>query len=398
MTILGDAKMDNIFVMILCGGKGERLHPLTRDRAKPSVPFLGIYRIIDFSLSNCLNSGLRKIVLLTQHKSLSLERHIRTGWNIFHHESGGYIFSLPAQGRIGGYWYEGTADAVLQNIYTLQQENPEAVLILSGDHVYKADYRKMIQLLHEKKADGVLLAKVVDRGVASRFGVIEADKERKVINFFEKPKNPPLISNDSDHSLISMGVYLFRTPTLIKTLIKDARDQGSTHDFGKDVLPMMIKEYRIYTYFFNDYWEDIGTIDAFYEANMSFLSNTPPFDLYEKSWTIRTFQGQYPPSIIKNSFIHNSIISGGCCIEDAHIEDSIISPGVTVGKKANIQDSIIFSDVVIGKKAKVKNVIIDKLVHIKESSEIGIHETLDAKIFKISKSGVRIVPKGWKVE
>jgi len=390
--------MDHILVMILCGGKGERIYPLTRDRAKPSVPFLGIYRIIDFSLSNCLNSGLRKIVLLTQHKSLSLERHIRVGWNIFHHESGGYIFSLPAQGRMGDYWYEGTADAVLKNIYTLQQENPEATLILSGDHVYKADYREMIKFLHEKSADGVLLAKIVHRDDASRFGVIKADEGNKVVDFLEKPKNPPSIPNDPDHSLVSMGVYLFRTPTLIKTLIKDARDPKSDHDFGKDILPLMIKERQIYTYFFQDYWEDIGTIDAFWEANMSFLSKTPPFDLHGKTWPIRTFQGQYPPSIIQNSIIHNSIISSGCYIDTAHIKNSIISPGVKIGKKTDIQDAIIFNDVVIGEKAQLKGVIIDKLASIENTAEIGLNKALDAKSFKISQRGIRIIPKGWRME
>ncbi len=218
-----DALSERTLIMVLCGGKGERLYPLTKDRAKPSVPFLGAYRIIDFSLSNALNSGLRRIALLNQYKSLSLERHIQRGWNIFHSESGDYIISLPAQGRVSDHWYEGTADAVFQNIYTIQQENPEAVLVLSGDHVYRADYGKVLNFYTGRNADAVVLAKVVPAADASRFGVMQVDRESRIVDFLEKPKKPPVLPWDPEKSLISMGVYVFRTPILIKALIKDAR-------------------------------------------------------------------------------------------------------------------------------------------------------------------------------
>src|SRR4030042_373748 len=280
---------EKTLTMILCGGKGESLYPLTRDRAKPSVPFLGSYRIIDFSLSNSLSSGLRKIALLTQYKSLSLERHILSGWNIFHAESGGYIVSLPAQGRVADRWYEGTADAVFQNIYTIQQENPEAILVLSGDHVYQADYRKIIRFFGEKKAEAVILAKTVPRTRAGRFGVMGIDRDHRIIDFLEKPDNPPSLPWDKKLSLISMGVYLFRTPTLIKALIQDAKTPQSSHDFGKDVIPRLIHRARVYAYLYDGYWEVIGTIDAYWKANMAFLSASSPCSLDDRAWPMRTY-------------------------------------------------------------------------------------------------------------
>jgi glucose-1-phosphate adenylyltransferase len=388
---------EKILVMILCGGKGERLYPLTRDRAKPSVPFLGSYRIIDFSLSNSLNSGLRKIALLTQYKSLSLERHILFGWNVFHPESGSYVISLPAQERIGDRRYEGTADAVFQNIYTIQQENVEIMLVLSGDHVYKADYRKIIKFFIEKEADAVILGKLVNRKEATRFGVIEVDKENKIMKFIEKPKNPPPTPWDPQQSLISMGVYLFKTPILIKVLIQDARNRKSNHDFGKDLLPHMIKEYRLYAYPFKGYWEDIGTIDAYWKANMSFLSSTPPFNCQESSWPIRSYKGQYPPSYIKDSSIRNSLVSSGCIICRGILRNSIISPGVRIEEKTHIRDSIILEGVQISKGAKLRKVIVDKFSIIPENFELGYNDQLDSKTFKISREGIRVVPKNWKI-
>ncbi|MEN6312403.1 MAG: sugar phosphate nucleotidyltransferase, partial [Acidobacteriota bacterium] len=226
-------------VMVLCGGKGERLYPLTRDRAKPSVPFLGSYRIIDFSRSNALNSGLRKIALVTQYKSLSLDRHIINGWNIFHAESGDYILSISAQGRVSDSWYEGTADAVFQNIYTIQQENPDHVLILSGDHIYKADYRRLLLYAEQKDADAVIMTRTIPTAEASRFGVIGVDDERRIVEFAEKPKKPFAAPWDPSVSLISMGVYLFKTPVLVRALLKDARKAASSHDFGKDIIPSL---------------------------------------------------------------------------------------------------------------------------------------------------------------
>ncbi len=385
-------------VMVLCGGRGERLYPLTRDRSKPSVPFLGIYRIIDFSLSNALNSGLRRITLLTQYKSLSLERHILNGWNIFHAESGDYIFSLPAQGRVGDHWYEGTADAVFQNIYTIQQENPEAVLVLSGDHVYNADYRKLLLFFGQTDADAMVMTRTIPIQDASRFGVISVNEERRIIEFLEKPKKPFGTPWDASKSLISMGVYLFKTPVLIKALLKDARNTRSSHDFGKDILPALIGSHRVYSYTFDDYWQDIGTIDAYWEANMAFLSLDPPVILKDPAWPIRTYKPQYPPTFITAGEIRSSIVGTGCSLSDCLVERSIIAPGVRIESGAEVVDSILFENVHVRRGARLRKVIIDKAAVIGERFEVGFDPDRDVRNFKISKTGIRVVPKGWTSE
>jgi glucose-1-phosphate adenylyltransferase len=392
------SESEKILVMVLCGGKGERLYPLTKDRAKPSVPFLGSYRIIDFSLSNSLNSGLHKIALLTQYKSLSLERHILYGWNIFHAESGGYVVSLPAQGRVSAHWYEGTADAVFQNIYTIQQEKPETILVLSGDHIYRADYRKIIRFYQEKNADAVILAKVVPRAEASRFGVVAVDKGQRITEFLEKPAQPPPLPWDKRSSLISMGVYLFPTPILIKALIQDARNRESSHDFGRDIIPRLIHRARVYSYIFKEYWEDIGTIDAYWKANMAFLSPTPPFSLDENSWPIRTYKAQYGPSYIQESELKKSIIGSGCRIQGGFVKNSILSPGVSIAGGAHIQDSILLEGVHIGKGAWLRRVIVDKFSRIPGRFMIGRDIKEDKKNFMISDAGIRVVPKNWRLE
>ncbi|HVP90954.1 MAG TPA: sugar phosphate nucleotidyltransferase [Terriglobales bacterium] len=385
-------------VMILCGGKGERLYPLTRDRSKPSVPFLGGYRIIDFSLSNALNSGFRKIALVTQYKSLSLDRHILNGWNIFHAESGDFILSLPAQGRVGDRWYEGTADAVFQNIYTIQQENPDYVLVLSGDHIYKSDYRKLLLYASRVEADAVLMTRVIPTSEASRFGVIGVDEDRRIVEFMEKPKKPFATPWDPAKSLISMGVYLFKTPVLIRGLIKDARQAGSSHDFGKDILPGLIAENRVFAYLFEDYWEDIGTIDAYWEANMAFLSPDPPSILQDPGWPVRTYKPQYPPSFVDGGAVKRSILGSGVELTAATVVNSILAPGVRVREKAEVSDSILLEGVEVGRGARLRKVIIDKASVIPERFEIGFDAEADARNFKISKGGVRVVPKGWKAE
>lgn len=393
-----DDLSEKTLVMILCGGKGERLYPLTKDRAKPSVPFLGGYRIIDFSLSNSLNSGLRKIALLTQYKSLSLDRHIFYGWNIFPAESGGFLISLPAQGRVADYWYEGTADAVFQNIYTIQQEKPDFILVLSGDHLYKADYRKFLRFSLEKKADAVILAKLAARSEASRFGVITVDRDSRILEFAEKPKDPPAVPWDGELSLVSMGVYLFKTPVLVQALISDAKSRKSAHDFGKDVIPRLIPEARVYAFPFEGYWEDIGTIDAYWKANMAFLSASPSFDLWDKAWPIRTYKPQYPPSFIHRSTISNSIVCSGCSLVDAKLKESIISAGVKAEDGADIRRSIIFEGAHVGKGTRLLKVIVDKFAHIPDNFEIGYDAGRDGRNFKISPEGIRIVPRNWRPE
>jgi len=390
-----ELQSEKILTMVLCGGKGERLYPLTRDRAKPSVPFLGAYRIIDFSLSNALNSGLRRIALLTQYKSLSLERHILNGWSIFHAESGDFIISLPAQGRVGDHWYEGTADAVFQNIYTIQQENPEAVLVLSGDHIYSADYRKLMAFFTRTGAEALIMTRTIPVEEASRFGVIGVDDERRIVQFMEKPKKPFPAPWDPAKSLISMGVYLFKTPVLIKALIRDARNPRSTHDFGRDIIPSLIDGTRVFAYTFEDYWEDIGTIDAYWDANMAFLSPSPPLILRDPAWPVRSYRPQYPPTYVSGCDLRTSIIGPGCSLTDCRIVHSIVGPGVQVAAGAEVIDSILFEDTKIERGARIRKVIIDKTSSIPEAFDIGFDAEKDGRNFKISKAGVRVVPKGW---
>jgi len=393
-----EASFERILVMILCGGRGERLYPLTRDRAKPSVPFLGSYRIIDFSLSNSLNSGLRQIALLTQYKSLSLERHILYGWNIFPAESGGYIISLPAQGRVADHWYEGTADAVFQNIYTIQQEKPDAILVLSGDHIYRADYRKVLRFMIEKKADAVILAKTVDRPQAHRFGVVVIDEDRRIIEFLEKPAAPPPLPWERRKSLISMGVYLFRTEPLIRALIEDAKSRKSSHDFGKDVIPRLIQKSKVFAFLFDGYWEDIGTLDAYWKANMAFLSDKPPVVLDEASWPIRTYRAQLGPSFFQSAEIRNSIIANGCSIQGGSVVNSIISPGVRIAAGALVEDSIVFEGAEIGAGARVRRAIIDKYAAIPARFSAGHSPKKDRQSFMVSDEGILVVPKNWSHE
>jgi len=387
-----------MLTMVLCGGKGERLYPLTRDRAKPSVPFLGTYRIIDFSLSNALNSGLRRIALLTQYKSLSLERHILNGWNIFHAESGDYIISLPAQGRVSDHWYEGTADAVFQNIYTIQQENPETVLVLSGDHVYNADYRRALAEFERADADALIMTRTIPLADGSRFGVMGVDADRRIVQFLEKPKKPFPTPWDPERCLISMGVYLFKTPVLIKALLKDARSSRSSHDFGRDILPSLIASHRVFAYTFDDYWEDIGTIDAYWEANMAFLSPDPPALLRDPARPVRTYKPQRPPTFISGADLRASIVGQGGTLADCRIVRSIVGPGARIEAGAEIADSILFDDVHVRRGARLRKVIIDKGSTIAERSEIGFDDEKDGRSFKISRTGVRVVPKGWTAE
>ncbi len=384
-------------VMVLSGGKGERLYPLTRDRAKPSVPFCATYRIIDFSLSNAYNSGLHKIALLTQYKSLSLERHIQRGWNIFHPESGGFIISLPAQGRLSDHWYEGTADAVFQNIYSIQQENPDYVLVLSGDHIYRSDYRKVFAFLREREADAVILARPVPIADGSRFGIIGADADHRVVEFLEKPKKPFPTPWDPQSALASMGVYLFKTSVLVKALLRDARNPQSSHDFGKNILPLLMKDFRLLIYPFEGYWEDIGTVDAYWKANMAFLGAEPPVALADPDWPIHTHKPLYPPTYVRDGEIRNSIIAAGGCFSGCKIENSIVSFGVTVGDDAEVRDSILLEGVEVRPGARVQRTIVDKRSTIPDHLRIGYDAEEDGRHFKISRDGVRVVPKGWVV-
>ena len=404
--------MSNIFTMVLAGGKGERLQPLTEHRAKPAVPFGGKYRIIDFTLSNCLNSGLRKVAVLIQYKSHSLDRHIRTGWNILNAELGEYIASIPPQQRISEEWYQGTADAVHQNLFLLDNEQPDYVLILAGDHIYKMNYMEMFHWLIAKGADAVVGAIDIPIEEAHRFGVMHVNEDFRVTSFEEKPAHPPSIPNYPTHAFASMGIYLFRTKVIREYLIADAQEGGS-HDFGKNIIPKMIRDRRVYAFKFVDannkavkYWRDIGTLDAYWEANLDLVSVEPQFNLYDQHWPIRTYQGQYPPAKFvfaqdyqggRMGVALDSIVCGGCIISGGRVQNSVLSPNVWVQDHADVRESIVMENVVIGEHCRIKRAIIDKDVIIPPKLEIGYDRAADAQRFKVTESGLVVISKGMKL-
>lgn len=397
----------------MAGGKGERLSPLTKDRAKPAVPFGGIYRIIDFTLSNCINSGIRRINILVQYKSMSLARHIRMGWNILNAEVGEYIDVVPAQQRVDEHWYQGTADAIYQNIYSIHIENPDQVLILAGDHVYKMNYKLMIDAHREARADLTIGVVPLPVEEALAVGVMEVDASNNVVGFEEKPKCPKTVPGDPKHIFGSMGIYIFDRKVLEEELEEDAA-KPSEHDFGKNILPQMIAKgnRKIVAYNFVNqaneglYWKDVGTLDAYYEANMDLINVTPQFNFYEREWPIRTYQLQYPPAkfIFAQSFggrkgtALDSIVGDGCIISGGLVERSILSQNVRVNSYAEVQNSIILEGVDVGRYAKIKNAIVDKHAKILPNAQIGYNKELDAKRFTITSNGIVVVEKGAVVE
>lgn len=406
--------MRKVLTFIMAGGKGERLWPLTKDRTKPAVPFGGIYRIIDFTLSNCINSGLRKIYVLTQYKSASLQRHIRLGWNILPSELGQFIEILPAQQRIGDSWYLGTADAIYQNLYTLEMDQPEEVLILAGDHLYKMNYYSMIDFHREVDADLTVGVVEVDQDRASQLGVVEVDHHGKVIGFQEKPLKPKTIAAKPNKVYASMGIYVFKHKVIEEQLYEDAKNKDTHHDFGKDIIPQMLKNgLKIAAYNFIDenkkeaqYWRDIGTIDAYYEANMDLIQVDPVFNLYDKDWPIRTYQEQFPPPKTVFSgdeitgrvgLLLDSSAAGGCIISGGRVQRSILSPNVRINSYSQVFDSILMEGVNVGRHAKIKRAIIDKDVNIPQGMVIGYNPEEDKKKFHVSDSGVVIVAKGTEI-
>ena len=399
-----------ILAMILAGGRGERLHPLTQDRAKPAVPFGGIYRIIDFTLSNCLNSGIRRVNLLTQYKSLSLNRHIMQGWNIFNPELDEFINLIPAQQRVGEDWYLGTADAIYQNIYVLQMDRPDLVLILSGDHVYKMNYMEMIAYHLEKRADLTVAVIEVDKSLSRQLGVLQVDEEFRIVGFQEKPEVPKTIPGRPDLILANMGIYVFNTEMLVRRVIEDAKVPESQHDFGRNIIPAMTGQDRVFAYSFRDenkktakYWRDIGTLDAYFEASMDLVEVDPVFNLYDRDWPIRTFYPPTPPAktVFNDSHptrrigaTYDSLVSAGCIISGGEVFRSILSPGVHVHSYSQVSESILMDDVDVGRHARVRCAIIDKGVRVPEGYRIGFHPEEDAKKFTLSPSGVVVIPKG----
>ncbi len=406
MSIASNELLRGVLTMVLAGGVGERLYPLTKDRAKPAVPFGGIYRIIDFALSNCLNSGFHKVVVLTQYKSLSLDRHIHLGWwALFNPQLDDYIEIIPPQMRMSELWYKGTADAIYQNIYSLEKERPERVLILAGDHVYKMDYRKMLRYHLENKAELTVGAVEVPVEEAYRFGVLQVDEQNQITGFQEKPKSPKPLPSDPTKVLASMGIYLFNTEVLVKRVIEDAK-KPSAHDFGKDVIPSMVGRDKILAYPFEDenkkptkYWRDIGTLDAYWEANMDLVEIDPIFNLYDRNWPIRTYLEQYPPAktVLADGQVRctllDSLLSPGCIITGASVIHSVISPDVRIEAGSEIMDSVIMEGVRIGRNVKIKRAIIDKGVIIPDGILIGHNLEKDNKNFAVTEKGIVVVPK-----
>jgi glucose-1-phosphate adenylyltransferase len=391
-------------VMLLAGGQGERLYPLTRDRAKPAVPFGGPYRIIDFTLSNCLNSGLRRINVLVQYKSGSMVEHIQRAWSLFNAELGEYIRCTPPQQRTGGSsWYLGTADAIYQNIYTLEREKPRHVLIVSGDHVYKMDYSLMLGYHVHKGADLTVACMEVPKDKSLQLGVAEVDSDMRIVAFHEKVPNPPEIPGKPGWCLASMGVYAFETAPLVLESARDAK-RNTAHDFGKNIIPTMVAAGRVYAYNFNQtrwggYWRDIGLLDAYYEANMDLVHVEPQFNLYERDWMIRTAQPQVPPA----KFVHeepgrtghalNSTVSAGCIISGAEIRRSVLSPFCRVHSFSLVEDSILLEGVDVGERCRIRRAIVDKGVRIPADTAIGCNLEQDRARFTVTAGGVVVIPK-----
>ena len=395
--------------LILAGGRGSRLKQLTEWRAKPAVPFGGKFRIIDFPLSNCVNSDIRQIAVLTQYKSHSLIRHIQKGWSFFRGEFGEFVELLPASQRLEGSWYLGTADAIYQNIDIIRTFNPNYILILAGDHIYKMDYALMLAHHVKQGADLTVGCIEVPRDEARAFGVMTIDNDTKILEFAEKPEEPASIPDNDDMSLASMGIYVFNTNFLIEQLIRDADTSSSSHDFGKDIIPYIVKhnKYKAVAYPFRDvltkkriYWRDVGTVDAFYEANMELINVVPELNLYDAQWPIWTYQEQLPPA----KFVFNdencrgmavdSMVSGGCIISGSEVKHSLLFSSVVVEPCSSILDSVILPNVHIGKSCKIKNTIVDKSCRIPDNTVVGYDIEQDSKRFHITSSNrILITPE-----
>jgi len=404
----------DVLSIVLAGGRGSRLDPLTRDRAKPAVPFGGIYRIIDFTLSNCINSDLRKILVLTQYKNISLNRHIDQGWNFLCRELGEYIEVIPPQQRIAESWYQGTADAIYQNVYTIEKAAPRDTLILAGDHIYKMNYARMIDEHRAHKADLTIACLPVERERGREFGVMGIDEDQRVRCFVEKPRDPAGMPGQPDMVLASMGIYVFNTDVMYEQLFQDAaRKESSHHDFGQDIIPAMISGgARVFAYPFRDenrkaaaYWRDVGTLDAYFQANMDLIQVNPILNLYDQDWPIHTYQPPYPPP----KFVHtegdrrgaayNSMVCPGAIVSGGQVFRSILSPRVRINSYALVEDSILLDGVDVGRGARIRRAIIDKDVHVPTRFEIGWNHDQDRERgFTVTEEGVVVVAKGEDLE
>lgn len=395
----------NTIALILAGGRGSRLENMTDWRAKPAVPFGGKFRIIDFPLSNCINSGIRKVGVLTQYKADSLIRHIQQGWGFLRGEFGEYVDLMPAQQRHEeGSWYAGTADAIYQNIDILRSRRPEFILVLAGDHIYKMDYGPMLADHVEKNADLTIGCIEVSLQDATAFGVMDVDANRRVKSFVEKPKNPPIMPGRTDTALASMGIYIFNAAFLYEQLIKDADTPGSSRDFGKDIIPNVIDKYVVNAYPFLDlqsgeqsYWRDVGTIDAYWAANMELIGVKPDLNLYDKTWPIWTYQVQAPPAKFvfdndkRRGMAVDSMVSGGCVISGSTVRHSLLFSNVRVNSYTTLKDTIVLPEVNIARHCRITKAIIEKGCEIPEGTVIGESRKEDEKRFYVSPGGVVLV-------
>ena len=394
--------------VLLAGGAGERLFPLTRDRAKPAVPFGGHYRIIDITLSNCINSGLRRVFILTQYKALSLNRHVREGWTgVVAQELGEFFELLPPMQRTGANWYMGTADAVYQNLYSIGSEQPKYMIILSGDQIYKMNYARMLEYHQQTNAEITLATLPVAPEEVARFGVVEVAQTGEIVGFQEKPATTTVRSPFAPDSVdASMGIYIFNTEVLLKALISDAEDPDSKHDFGHNILPHMLGKKKMMAYSFVDenkqqarYWRDVGTLDSYYEANLDLCSVSPVFNLYDRSWPIRTRVRQYPPAKFvfrepgRTGMAIDSIITAGVIISGASVSNSVLSQDVRVNSYTEVDSSVIFSHVNIGRHCRIRRAIIDRDVHIPEGTVIGYDPLEDKRRYFVTPSGLTIVTR-----
>jgi glucose-1-phosphate adenylyltransferase len=403
--------LHNTLTILLAGGRGARLEPLTADRAKPAVPFGGKYRVVDFTLSNCLHSGLRRILVLTQYKSHSLHKHLRDGWSIFNAECGDFITVVPPQMRTGPSWYSGTADALYQNLFLLDRSLADKVLILAADHIYRMDYAALVKAHEEADADLTVACMRVPLAEAGAFGVMAINEDKRIVEFNEKPADPKPMPGEPDVALASMGIYVFAVDRLREALEEDHKRGDSSHDFGKDVIPRLIGTHKVYAYRFGGsrgrvtqdrYWRDVGTLDAYYDANMDLLKTEPPLDLYQRDWAIRTYQSQNPPARMvpgpngQEGVLANAILCGGTVIYGAVVRHSILSSRVHVHADAVIEDSLLFDSVTVGAGARLRRCIVDKGVHIPPGETVGIDAAKDAARFAISANGVIVVPKAYR--
>jgi glucose-1-phosphate adenylyltransferase len=405
--------MQGVLAVILAGGRGSRLEPLTRDRSKPAVPFGGCFRIIDFSLSNCVNSGIRRILVVTQYKSASLERHIELGWHFLPSQLGEFVSVRPPEQRLDENWYQGTADAIYQNIYTIEKVSPSQLLILSGDHIYRMDYSKFITAHRESGADATIACIPVPLAEGRRFGIVGTDSSGRIRSFAEKPDNPQPLSDRPDQCLASMGIYVFNTEFLFEQLCEDANHPGSQRDFGRDVIPSIIDSANVRAWHFNDtpgqpgYWQDVGTLDSYYDASINLTAVTPQLNLYDPRWPFRTSQPPLaPPKFVFNETTAqpprvgsavDSLVCPGSIISGGSVQNSILSPRVRVDSCASVRGSILFDGVSIGRHAVVHNTIIDKDVVVPDFVSIGVDNSVDRdRGLTVTENGIVVVPRGFR--